>query len=64
MNPWGTNFHILYGGYVKLHQEAVHLLIRYTVYNYDKIISLQKWLRVLFPHTHTQLYNQLYKISF
>jgi hypothetical protein len=27
-------------GYGKLHPRTIHLLIRYTAYNYDKIISL------------------------
>lgn len=58
MNPWGTNFHMLYGSYVKLHQEAVLLLIWYIVYNYDKIISL------LFPHYyeysfHTHIHSYI-----
>jgi hypothetical protein len=30
-------------GYIKLHEETLHL-IRLTVYNYDKIISLHKQL--------------------
>jgi hypothetical protein len=31
--------------FTKLHQETVHLLIRLTVYNYDKIISVYKLLK-------------------
>jgi hypothetical protein len=27
-------------GYAKLHQEAIHLLMGLTVYNYDKIVLL------------------------
>jgi hypothetical protein len=32
------------GGHAKLHQETLHL-IRFTVHNYDKIISLHKQLQ-------------------
>lgn len=60
MNPWGMNFHTLYRGYIKLHQETLHLLVRYTVYNYDKIISLHKWLRALFPHTKSTLSTHIH----
>jgi hypothetical protein len=28
---------IAFGGYIILHKESGHLLIRHTVYNYDKI---------------------------